>query len=91
MPVNLENRRKKTVPAVTNLGRLIARLALDDALHAQFLAKPKSVIAKAGLSKAEKKALKNEDWPAILQLLGPDDRGGPNPGAQRDSNDEGGG
>ena len=87
MPSNLEAATKKTVPAVSNLGRLIARMALDEALHREYLNDPAPVIEAAGLSDKEEEALTSENWPAILRLLGPDDRGGSDGRGQKDPND----
>ncbi len=58
-------------PAVTPLGRLIARLALDPEHHRDFLDDPEAVIAGAGLSPVEEQALRAGDWPAIKTGLGP--------------------
>jgi len=57
--------------AVTNLGRLLARMALDEVLHGQYLADPAAVIAAAGLSAEESAALTAGDWGRIQKLLGP--------------------
>ncbi len=57
--------------AVTPLGRLIARMALDGKTHRDFLDDPAAVIAAAGLSPAEEQALGSGDWPAIKTGLGP--------------------
>ncbi len=74
MPSNLRSARKETTAVVTNLGRLVARLALDDVLHRAYLDNPDSVIGQAGLSDEESKALNSGDWQAIAKLLGPKDR-----------------
>ncbi len=62
---------KKETPAVTKLGQLVARLALNENLYKRYLKNPKRVIASAGLSKKERKALLSEDWSRILKFLGP--------------------
>lgn len=56
---------------VTNLGRLIARLALDEVLYRQFIDDPAAVTAGAGLSEEEERALQSEDWRQIKKHLGP--------------------
>ncbi len=64
--------RKRTEDlTVTALGRLIARMALDEELHQRFLDHPEQVIADAGLSADEEQALTAGDWVAILEHLGP--------------------
>ena len=75
MPNTLRSAKKETTALVTSLGRLIARMALDEALHRDYLDDPDSVIGKAGLSEEESKALKSNDWNEIVKLLGPKDRG----------------
>ncbi len=75
MPNNLRSARKETTAVVTSLGRLIARMALDDVLHRAYLDDPDSVIGNAGLSDEESKALSSGDWSQIVKLLGPKDRG----------------
>ena len=56
---------------VNNLGRLLARMALDEDLHREFLEDPEKVIEDAGLSEDEAKALRDGDWSVIKTLLGP--------------------
>ncbi len=66
------NWRNRTADlTVSALGRLIAHMALDEVLHRRFLDHPDQVIADAGLSADEVKALNDGDWAAIGELLGP--------------------
>lgn len=74
MPNNLRSAKKETSAVVTSLGRLIARMALDDVLHRAYLDDSDSVIGNAGLSDEESKALRSGDWNEIVKLLGPKDR-----------------
>lgn len=62
---------RKETTTVTNLGRLLARMTEDWDLHRRFLDHTDQVIAGAGLSIEEKKALRAGDWPSIRRLLGP--------------------
>lgn len=80
--------KKDESPTVTNLGRLIARMALDETLHRRYLGDAASVIAEAGLDAREAKALEDGDWTSILSLLGPKTR--PIPGSFPEP-DKGGG
>ena len=64
-------RKREETLTVTALGRLIARMALDEELHRRFLDHPDQVIADAGLSVEEEQALRDGDWAAIRALLGP--------------------
>ncbi len=63
--------KREKAPTVTNLGRLLARMALDEDLYRQFDEDPEAVITAAGLSEAEAEALRDGDWNAIKQHLGP--------------------
>ena len=66
------------VSTVSTLGRLIARLALDEALHREYTkdeAGAEAVMERSGLSAEETAALKAGDWTEILELLGPKGRG----------------
>lgn len=76
MPSSLRSAKRQTTQAVTSLGRLVARMALDDALHRAYLDDPESVIEDAGLNDDEIEALESGDWERIVELLGPGDRGG---------------
>ena len=67
-------RKREETLTVTALGRLIARMALDEELHQRFLDHPDQVIADAGLSAEEEQALRDGDWAAIQELLGPRSR-----------------
>ena len=71
---DLFSMQKTETPTVTALGRLVARMALDDALHRAYLDDPEAVIDSSGLSPAEAQALRDGDWSAIVRLLGPKDR-----------------
>ncbi len=64
-------RQREEDLTVTHLGRLLARMALDENLHRQYLEHPNKVIANAGLSAEEKKALHDGAWDAIVRLVGP--------------------
>ncbi len=64
-------RTREETLTVSALGRLIAHLALDEELHRRFLEDPDPVIADAGLEEQEEQALRDGDWAAICQLLGP--------------------
>ena len=66
-----EDPRTVKRPAVTPLGQLIGRLALDVDLHQAFLDDPDTVIAPAGLSPDEQEALRRGDWRQIVKRLGP--------------------
>ena len=68
-------------PAVTSLGRLIARLALDEDLYEKFDKNPAPVIAAAGLSAEERQAIESEDWQAIKRCICP----GPKPVGDEDT------
>ncbi len=70
----LKQRKKTETVAVTSLGRLLARMALDDALHRDYLDDPEAVIADAGLSQDEADALRSNDWSRVVKLLGPKGR-----------------
>ncbi len=63
--------KKKESPVVTTLGRLVARLALDEELYRAFCDDADAVIAGAGLSPEEEAALKAGDWQRIKAHLGP--------------------
>ncbi len=64
-------RKREETLTVTALGRLIAHMALDETLHQRFLEDPEAVIVDAGLSADEEQALRDGDWTAISQHLGP--------------------
>lgn len=75
MPDSLRGAQRHNTSAVTSLGRLVARMALDDALHRAYLDDPEAVIEDAGLNDDEIEALESGDWERIVELLGPGDRG----------------
>jgi len=62
-------------PAVTNLGRLVARLTLDEVLYEKFESDPAAVIEAAGLKDEERKAIESGSWTAIKRCICP----GPKP------------
>lgn len=58
-------------PAVTSLGRLVARLALDEVLFERFENDPAGVIREAGLTDDERLAIESGNWSAIRQCINP--------------------
>lgn len=63
--------RPETSPAVTNLGRLVARLTLDEALFEKFDTDPAAVIEAAGLRDDERRAIESGDWKKIKERIRP--------------------
>ncbi len=72
---SIENLQPDESPAVTNLGRLVARLTLDEVLYEEFDKDSAAVIEAAGLSDEERQAIESGDWTAIKRCICP----GPKP------------
>jgi len=73
--------RPEESPAVTNLGRLVARLTLDEVLYEKFESDPAAVIEAAGLKDEERRAIESGDWAEIKKYMGP----GPRPVGDEDT------